>query len=472
LGIGALYAKVTKISGDDMGRIFKTQKSSGRWHHSLRKQQTLMVASLVMLAACSNSAQEVINSHFNDVECIQQGQCELVTVLYGTTRQIDFSVPPEQDGEYVDANATPFLDEFHGASSEVSLGYIALTVPNSASVGPINNYRPTTPTFLRRFFGVSESLDGTKHYVFRGYDDLDRADMTGTLAAAPRAFVYIHGYQEPMIKAAFRTAQIKKVGNFDGQAMIFSWPSINGLSENNYHLARRNAAKSADALRDFLTLASQSLDGRELHIIAHSMGNYALLQALEDLNRSGELSQTNVQSKPFSQLIMAAPDVSRIEYDRLIQQAGALADGTTLYASNVDVAMVASQLACKRRRNKLEDALVPLSREELAELDTLRCDRRAGFVPAAPNNVPAIASGVDTLDATTVESSRWYKGIAGMHGYAFTDVRVFEDMGQVMTTNGPIPISQRADLDCLTQDQQPCQSDENEAEEPHFWRFR
>jgi len=336
--------------------------------------------------------------------CVETSSCTIVEVLYGTSRVVDYSVPAEQDGDYVDNDNTPFLDRHDELRYDSSLGIVVVTVPKRASPDDNKLFRPAEPNWPQRLLNIGERLDGERHYIFRGYRELSETEFSDQLSETTRAFVYIHGYQESLMSAAFRAAQIKVVGGFDGQAIIFSWPSFKGLSKSNYIKARTEALQSGEKLKDFLRTVSTVIEADELHIIAHSMGNYALLNALDDLVSDGNI----VRAPLFDQVIMAAPDISMLEYRSLIEDVRSLADGATLYASRNDVAMRASRAACKARRSELEEKSPNLSKDELAELGTLGiCDNRAGFVPPPTNDVPVLAEGVDAIDASNVDRNNF-----------------------------------------------------------------
>ncbi|MEE4213143.1 MAG: alpha/beta hydrolase [Parvularcula sp.] len=400
----------------------------------------------------------------NTPYCVLIETCTPVRVLYGTSRLIDYDIPAEQDGDTVDNELTPFLDTYDEERSAPSLGFITVTVPGRASLEDNQLFRPREPNRLERLLRIGPTLDGERHYIFRDYDELSEDQFRDELDGKARAFVYIHGYQEGLITAAFRAAQIKVVGEFEGQAMTFSWPSVAGLSEENYFEARRNALRSGEKLRQFLTLTSEALGTQELHIIAHSMGNFALLEALDDLAAEGAVTA----EKPFDQIIMAAPDVSVLEYERLITDVRELAQGATLYASRNDVALRLSRTACQRRRDDLENRSPNLSAAEREELTLLICDNRAGYVPKPPMDVPVIVEGVHSFDASYVDKNTWWHGIPGLHGYAFEDSVVFSDIGAVMDAGRRSPIEARGDLVCLTTESAYCGEGEAEG---RFWRF-
>ena len=398
-------------------------------------------------------------------QCIRRIECTLIRVLYGTTRDIDYDVKAEQDGDFIDDDETPFLDRLN-PDSALTLGYIDITVPKRARADNNKLFRPDRRNRLQRRLGLGARLDGAKHYIFRDYDELDEAEFGVALAGQKRAFVYIHGYQESLITAAFRAAQIKAVGDFDGQALIFSWPSIKGISADNYFKAQDNAANSAEALKDFLRLLSRELSTPELHVIAHSMGNFALLNAL----KHAADAPPEEGGIALDQIMMAAPDVSSVEFKSLISELRANSRGATMYASRSDVALRASRRACEGRRKMLEDKSPNLTEEETAQLGRLTCDNRAGFVAPPPRDIPLIEIGVDSIDASNVDANTWFGGIPGLHGYAFEDPAVFRDLGQVMDRVRRYPVHRRGQLICVNDEGDYCE-DQSNPPERRFWRF-
>jgi esterase/lipase superfamily enzyme len=150
------------------------------------------------------------------------------------------------------------------------------------------------------------------------------------------AFVFIHGFKTSFDDAAYRTAQIAYDINFPGVPIMYSWPSRDDL------FAYLEDRKTADAnwrhLQYFVERVARESGALRIHLIAHSMGNRLLVNALDGLGRQPEI-------KPlFDNVIMAAPDVD----------AKAFVDGNwsgirdaakrfTLYASSDDWALKASR---------------------------------------------------------------------------------------------------------------------------------
>jgi esterase/lipase superfamily enzyme len=78
-----------------------------------------------------------------------------------------------------------------------------------------------------------------------------------------------------------------------------------------------------------------------INLIAHSMGNLALMEVIRDLNLGRE--PANYRKVLFNQIVLAAPDIDRDLFLSLAQQIKGVAERVTLYASSNDLAMDASR---------------------------------------------------------------------------------------------------------------------------------
>jgi esterase/lipase superfamily enzyme len=155
-------------------------------------------------------------------------------------------------------------------------------------------------------------------------------------SAEEQAFVFIHGYNVSFEEAVKRTAQISFDLKFSGAPICYSWPSHGGIAE--YTRDEANVAWTVLHLERFLEDVVQRSGARSVHLVAHSMGNRALVQTLErmSLRREG-------QPPLFGQVIMAAPDVDTGEFrDRYAPAVSKMAHRATLYASSNDQALLAS----------------------------------------------------------------------------------------------------------------------------------
>ncbi|SDO68363.1 Alpha/beta hydrolase of unknown function [Paracidovorax cattleyae] len=137
--------------------------------------------------------------------------------------------------------------------------------------------------------------------------------------------VFIHGYNTSFVEAARRTAQLWADLRLTGIPAFFSWPSKARVF--SYTVDEATVDYSEKYLREFLTRLRQEVgDTQPIHLIAHSMGNRALLRVAETLQ--GKLR--------FGQIILAAPDVDADLFQDMAQVYPKISERTTLYVSKAD----------------------------------------------------------------------------------------------------------------------------------------
>jgi esterase/lipase superfamily enzyme len=181
--------------------------------------------------------------------------------------------------------------------------------------------------------------------------------------------VFIHGHNVTFKQATMRTAQLS-VDLDIPSGVFYSWPAATKWA--SYSRSRKNADKSDTYLLEFLQEVLKTTNAESIHLIAHSMGNRVLMNALEGLQDSPP-----PVSRFFDQIVFASPDVDQFEFARIAQKINGLSKGMTLYASDRDMALRASSIwpYNKRRaglappRQKLIDATVKLKYIDTSELD-------------------------------------------------------------------------------------------------------
>lgn len=262
--------------------------------------------------------------------------------------------------------------------------------------------------------------DPKKHFTIKELKALTReeflAHVRDRLKASARyedhALVFVHGYKTTFENAIYRTAQITYDLKFDGAPFLYSWPS--GGTLQGYTYDRESAGQAEPYFREFLETVVNDTQARKVSIVAHSMGNQLLLRVLQDLKRSLP------EGVMVSQLILAAPDVDRHNFENIIRSIRGIAEGITLYSASNDQALQMS-----RRVN----GGIP----------------RAGDVP---DDGPIIMEGVDTIDATA--SSMDSIGI-NHSGYAENNA-LLEDIGALISSGLRPPEKRLPTLESVSTD--------------------
>ena len=168
------------------------------------------------------------------------------------------------------------------------------------------------------------------------------ADMARTLAGrgAEEAFVFIHGYNVSFAAAAKRTAQIAYDLNFEGAPILYSWPSRASLL--SYLSDEAVVRLSGRRLRGFLKDVVARSGAKRVHLIAHSMGNRALIDALELIAAERRAAASDA-APMFGQIIFTAPDQDAGLFAEMIRSIRPLARRLTLYTSQQDLALATSR---------------------------------------------------------------------------------------------------------------------------------
>lgn len=241
-----------------------------------------------------------------------------------------------------------------------------------------------------------------------------------SIAGTDDALVFVHGFNTSFSDAVYRAGQIFWDLQFDGLPVLFSWASSGRVLDYIYDKdsALHGGAHFLDLLRELSESGIQ-----RVYVLAHSMGSYLLINALDDHDH--ESCPLNI-----AELIMAAPDVDRDLFLQKIPKLCSVIPGLTLYASSVDKALWLSKQAARRD--------VP----------------RAGDVPY---DGPILVTGVDTIDVTAIGAELFGSG----HGAYSSVPSVLNDIGLLIGSRLRPPNRRLAQLRCMPDGAAP----------PKWWRF-
>lgn len=298
-----------------------------------------------------------------------------------------------------DAKLTKFS---HERATETSLGFARISIPeDNHEFG--KRERPQKKRFLNIVtYGVEEE-DPNRHFVIQNSEIVERdvfikrskEVLSRSKFYQNHILLFIHGFNVSFDEALYSAAQISWDINFDGLPCIYSWPSMGKLSLKAYTYDSNSARQSRNRIADFLKTLGGIDEVESISVIAHSMGNVALLEALRQLNEP----DTN-SDKPYSEIILAAPDMDRDDFISVANTLPKFADGVTLYASSNDKALMASK-------------------ELAADIP------RAGDVP---EDGPLVLPFLDSIDASAVSSY-----VFGLnHSYFAYDRSVVADIGSLI----------------------------------------
>jgi esterase/lipase superfamily enzyme len=310
-----------------------------------------------------------------------------VDVFFGTDRQYVAKEVP--------ANT---FSESRSREAKVTLGKLSVSIPIDHKYGNLE---------LPSVFKIIMSPSPDHYMVVKSIKRLRSETFFNLLSkrveSSPRkdAFVFIHGFNTSFNEAAIRTAQMAFDLKFAGAPVFYSWPAETIL---RYAIAEKNVEWSLPQITNFLRDLAQKTGAKEIHLIAHSMGNRALTNALNKLAQDNSLQP----DQKFQNVILAAPDVSQSLFRQIENSVKSMTQNLTLYASDKDKAL---QISAR-----------------------IHGEPRLG--QAGENTV--VLPSMETVDATLVDSS--FTG----HAYYGDSPNVISDIGRIITD--AIPASLRAKL--------------------------
>ncbi len=174
-------------------------------------------------------------------------------------------------------------------------------------------------------------------------EDLDSDEFLGLSAMLmnrtsdqPSNLLYIHGFRNSFDDALLCGAQLGCDLKILGTTFVFSWPSNQTLSR--YHQDAATVTASLPYLEQYILLLLKNFPDVPLHIIAHSMGNRALLRLFE------RLAATKERPGKLGQFIFAAADVDSDEFCNVVNNTKPIAKRMSVYSSRADLALQASEV--------------------------------------------------------------------------------------------------------------------------------
>jgi len=193
-----------------------------------------------------------------------------------------------------------------------------------------------------------ESEQPGRHIMLLSLKTRDRDEFLQNLDAAmtdeKQAFVFVHGFSVSFEDAARRTAQMAFELKFPGVPIFFSWPTeVLGLTNPDptaYSEAENNARWATEHFRTFLLDIVRATGAKTVHLIAHSMGNRIVTDALMQLS----WILTEEEKKVLGEVVLTAPDIDAdVFVDQIAPRITAMNSRITLYASTKDKALAQSK---------------------------------------------------------------------------------------------------------------------------------
>ena len=312
-----------------------------------------------------------------------------VPVAFATDRNLDKSFDAE-------SSRARFSDG--RGSRHVHFGVANVSIPASHRVGKLE--RPTLWHLeLRENRDCHVVLTECQSLRFGEWAKQARSFVEQSTESS--ALVFVHGYNVSFDEAILRAAQIGIDLEFKGLISAFSWASHDSVFD--YMADEETVELAVPHLVSFLTALKDVVGIKSINIIAHSMGNRAVLRALGDLFRNQRWSA--------DEIVFAAPDVDADRFRLAVDGLRGLCSRYTLYGSSNDQAIAISKRL------------------------------RGGFPRAGDGgNDILVMNGVDTVDASSTGRNLFGFG----HSYFASKRSIISDLQRVVTL--PTPVAQRPNL--------------------------
>ncbi len=292
---------------------------------------------------------------------------EVIRVYYGTDRK---AAAPVTRAPY-----------YTGDRGELAFGTAEVSIPTARPKG-------TLPRPSWRRFEFRENP--ARHVMITSLSEMTRESFLQSIRASftdvatKQAVIFVHGYNVAFPDAVRRTAQLAydlrsdETLDFPGLPMLYSWPSQGEFLK--YPTDETNVQWSQPHFEQFLQMALTETGAERVHIIAHSMGNRAVIECLKSFAASSLPAGAGV----LDQVVFAAPDYDAGTLEDMAATLSTRAARFTLYASSEDLALKASR--------ELRSGL-----------------RRAG----ESGQSLLVVTGIDTIDASNVDTSLLGHGYFG-----------------------------------------------------------
>jgi len=282
-----------------------------------------------------------------------------VRVFYGTNRAPTRETKPAQF--------------YGGARGDLQYGSLDVTIPRIHQEAQLE----TQPRWVEYTFAADQAAMRAQYVLLDKVTPLERSEFVRQLhqqiseSRLKDVFIFVHGYNNTFEDAARRTAQMAYDLDFDGTPMLYSWPSQGNATA--YAVDEAAVGISGRRLADFLETVVTLSGAQRIHLIAHSMGNRALIEALQTyLAKRAPENRQHI----FGQIVFTAPDVDRDYFTDAIPSLAGSAERVTLYASDNDYALRTSQFVhgAPRAGTAGDDVIVKLAGLDSIDMSSVPAD--------------------------------------------------------------------------------------------------
>lgn len=171
-------------------------------------------------------------------------------------------------------------------------------------------------------------------------------ELSRRLAGAERkdVFLYVHGFDDTFKDAVLTAAEVWHFLAREGVPVCYTWPvGIGGLEAYLYTISSTDF--TVFHLKQAIRLIASCPDVHRIHLLAHSRGTAALMDAMRELYLEGWSTPGGLAQLKLGTCILAAPD---IDFDVVVERdsterIGRAVDRVAIYYSEEDKALKLSR---------------------------------------------------------------------------------------------------------------------------------
>jgi esterase/lipase superfamily enzyme len=297
---------------------------------------------VLALGACAPTTLRHPTAYGTDCEALS-ADVTCVRVFYGSNRVLDAQAVGDQELD-VETIAPGDAGRLLLGRADVWLPRLTIdgTARERGETPVLRGEPPSDPDLLERYVMITRiTTQGRDRFVEELGDAVNSSN-------GPRSILlFVHGFsvgfESALVRSAQLTVDLREDDRFDpGAPVLFTWPSRGSTTPWAYYADQTSADASVEHLLAFLDLLLTDVAPERINIIAHSMGNRVLTQALEDYAEQylADGSRPDVEFR----IIMAAADVERDVFGLVAGKLDVLEPNVTLYASDRDAALWVSRL--------------------------------------------------------------------------------------------------------------------------------
>jgi esterase/lipase superfamily enzyme len=211
-----------------------------------------------------------------------------------------------------------------------ALNFAEFTIATPPTQNPDGSVKPLGSADLARSFVTVDQA------VLTRAEFSQRVAPRGAAASRQNVVIFAHGFNTNFQEALFRLVQMSADARIEGTPVLFSWPSQARVT--GYRVDRDSVALSRDDFAELLTLLAANPRVGRVTVVAHSLGGWLVVEALQKLKVAGKRAVINRLN-----VVLVSPDIDVDAFRQQLEVIGPLSPPMTLLVATDDRALATSR---------------------------------------------------------------------------------------------------------------------------------